>query len=308
MSGGINLMPGSSAVKSIGATTRITPQIVKQAAIHEAKRGAALGVAEVTGRTLIDEGRLPTASEVVTAGGIGSVFGGSIGAGTPYAQRSLSKFLGKTAGEIDEAIARGDIGADDVINVMTEGRGGAAGMERVSAEIRRDVAASAEATRARNAAEAVGAGNKLREPSELKKVIATVAPSAALPKEAVRSINEYRDKVNAAESMASRIQRAINKHFGDDSAALAKVNAFLDGGDIDPSIEILRPDLEKYRQIQNDYQVMLLRQLDEGSVQGLDESAKKALMETISKSIRARDYTHREYLMFADATFEPDAG
>lgn len=80
-------------------------------ATREAAKGAAFGVTDATARAVIDEGRLPTAEELVQFGGAGALFGGALGGVTT---KIGQKFAGKTPQQIDDAIAREEITFKDL--------------------------------------------------------------------------------------------------------------------------------------------------------------------------------------------------
>jgi len=80
-------------------------------ATREAAKGAAFGVTDATARAVIDEGRLPTAEELVQFGGAGALFGGTLGGVTT---KIGQKFAGKTPQQIDDAIAREEITFKDL--------------------------------------------------------------------------------------------------------------------------------------------------------------------------------------------------
>ena len=109
----INLVPGGAAKGIKGAAT------LGKVAAREATKGAAMGATEATSRAIIDEGRLPTQEELTQYGGAGALFGGALGT---VASKVGSKFAGKSASEIDEAIAKGEIDYKDLEFVAKQGQ------------------------------------------------------------------------------------------------------------------------------------------------------------------------------------------
>jgi len=109
----INLVPGGAAKGIKGAAT------LGKVAAREATKGAAMGATEATSRAIIDEGRLPTQEELTQYGGAGALFGGALGT---VASKVGSKFAGKSASEIDEAIAKGDINYKDLEFAAKQGQ------------------------------------------------------------------------------------------------------------------------------------------------------------------------------------------
>ena len=105
---------GGAAVKGAAGAAKITGKVIAGAAGREAVKGAALGATEATIATSIDEGRLPTKEEYAAYAGGGAAFGGALGAAMPKMGKSMDKFFGKTAKEIDDGIATGDIMYEDL--------------------------------------------------------------------------------------------------------------------------------------------------------------------------------------------------
>jgi Icc-related predicted phosphoesterase len=113
---------GGAAAKGIKGAAKITGSMVAKAAGREAVKGAALGTTEATIRTTIDEGRLPTKEELATYAGAGALFGGALGAVTPKISKSVDKFLGKSAAEIDDALIKGDLTYKDFKPILENNR------------------------------------------------------------------------------------------------------------------------------------------------------------------------------------------
>jgi hypothetical protein len=113
---------GGAAAKGVKGAAKITGSMVAKAAGREAVKGAALGTTEATIRTTIDEGRLPTKEELATYAGAGALFGGALGAVTPKISKSVDKFLGKSAAEIDDALIKGDLTYKDFKPILENNR------------------------------------------------------------------------------------------------------------------------------------------------------------------------------------------
>lgn len=112
--GAVSAIPlGGAAAKGVAGGGKITASMVGRAAGREAVKGAALGGTEATIKTIVDEGRMPTKEEYAQYAGAGALFGGALGAATPKVSKSMDKFFGKTAREIDEGVATGDIKYED---------------------------------------------------------------------------------------------------------------------------------------------------------------------------------------------------
>jgi hypothetical protein len=109
----INLVPGGAGKAVKGSMT------LGKIATREATKGALFGATEATSRAIIDEGRLPTAGEMATYGGVGAIFGGALGTA---ATKLGAKFAGKSSGQIDADIVSGEITATDVVKLIKAGR------------------------------------------------------------------------------------------------------------------------------------------------------------------------------------------
>lgn len=289
----INLVPGGAAKGAKGAMT------IGKVAAREAGKGAAFGATEATSRAIIDEGRLPTVEELAQYGGAGALFGGTLGtAATKVGQ----KFAGKTAKEIDEAVATGEINYKDLDFALRQG----ADSELPQNFVRREVAETTEGVMAREAASALAEPNKLRMPTKLKRVWASIAPSKIAGRGAQEEAISFRNKIAAAESEASRIERSVNKFIDRNPQAASKVDDFLGGSDLDPSLEQIAPQLNRYRETIDELQTELIQQLDDGQMQHLGEEGRQALRDTIAQSQRERNYVTREYEIFTNKDFKQD--
>jgi len=171
------------------------------------------------------------------------------------------------------------------------------------------------------------------------------APSWVVGKEARNEALSFRKRIAAAEELGGRVERRVSAAIKKDPLAEAKVNAFLQGKDLDPSLGDLRDDLVVYRDRLDELQGELINQLEldhmasleSGELQQVTDkilelkqkaeslSGKKLrkaqqkikkqeekleatpqLIEKIKKSREVRDYTTREYRMFTDSDFVPD--
>ena len=112
---------GGTAAKTLKGGAKITGAMVGKAAGREALKGAAMGGAEATVRTAVDEGRMPTKEEYAAYVGGGAVFGGALGAAMPKVGKSMDKFFSKTAREIDNDIASGVIEYKDLEFIVKQG-------------------------------------------------------------------------------------------------------------------------------------------------------------------------------------------
>ena len=119
MSGLLNILPAGKTVK--GGTDVVRKTAVRKIG-EQTLKGGLQGSAFTTGLYVIDEQRLPTFEEFVkgTTLGLGAGFGiSSLGQGLGVGYSKLyNKFAGKTAKEIDVAIAKGKILQEDVNKLL----------------------------------------------------------------------------------------------------------------------------------------------------------------------------------------------
>jgi GNAT superfamily N-acetyltransferase len=433
---------GGAAAKGVKGAAKITGSMVAKAAGREAVKGAALGTTEATIRTVVDEGRMPTKEEYATYAGAGALFGSALGAVTPKISKSVDKFLGKSAAEIDDALIKGDltyrdfkpilepeaqsissiskkysndlsklevretensivvdslivmkskrnqgIGSsvlDDIsryadskgkpVTLTPSGLGAnrAEKTERLNEFYKRigfsenlskidgqdlikqpkpkmegifqdKVAQMQSRARSKVAAEA------LTSPAPIttmkNKLLSILAPSRVVGKEARNEALNFRKRVASAEELGGRIERRVAKEIKKDPTVEGKVNAFLKGGDLDPSLGSLNDELIVYRSKMNELQGELIHQLEldhmasmeSGKLNGITEKILKLREEAqsmtgkrlnkankkiakmegaldatpnlIAKIKRSRDlnqYSRREYRMYTDSEFVPD--
>lgn len=271
---------GGAAAKGVKGAGKITASMVGRAAGREAVKGAALGGTEVTIKTAIDEGRMPTKEEYAQYAGAGALFGGAMGAVTPKVSKSMDKFFGKTFDEIDDAIASGDIDASDLKAVA--GTPSADGKPSPANKIiDREVTETTAKVKSRRAAE------ELITPSPFgrirDKVLSVIAPSKVIGKEARNEMLNFRKRVASAEELGSRVERRVSKEIEKDPSVKDKVDNFLDGGDIDPSLGDLSDDLLAYRGKLDELQGELIKQLELDHMASMESGELKTVTERILK-------------------------
>jgi hypothetical protein len=332
---------GGTAVKSLKGGAKITSSMVAGAAARESVKGAALGGTEVTIKTAVDEGRMPTKEEFATYAGAGALFGGAIGAVTPKASKSLDKFLGKTFNEIDDEVASGVITYEDFKPLaQVEGAEGErilrGQVEKVKARVQADLATDF----IENPRNISGFKNRM---------LSILAPSKLVSKEARNEILRFRKRITSVEELGSKMDKRIAAATAKDPSIAAKVDKYLAGGDSDPSLGGLSDDLVVYRDRLDELQGEVIKYLDADymanmgpeklasvtdqilklkdkagravnarEIKKLKRQIKKAtkeqdalqetpkLIRKIQKSRELGNFTSREYRMFVDSDFVPD--
>jgi len=216
------------------------------------------------------------------------------------ANNVAKKFIGKTAQQVDEAVATGAIDFGDLKFTLKQ----TTGADVPDNLLHREIGATRERILATEAQEALTEPNLLKMPTKLKRVWASIAPSRTAGTGAQDVSISYKNQIDAAESEASRIERRVNQVIKKKPEATKHVNDFLDGHDIHPSIKELEPQLVRYRESMEDIQRQLVQQLDEGQMQHLGDQGRKLLRNRIDESIKQKNYVTGEYEIFTNKNFK----
>ena len=331
---------GGAAAKGVKGAGKITASMVGRAAGREAVKGAVLGGTEATIKTAVDEGRMPTKEEYAQYAGAGALFGGALGAATPKVSKSMDKFFGKTAREIDEGVATGDIKYDDFSWTLGEQPEMATQGEKI---LRKDMDKMVTRVKSETASQALDEMSPFERMSN--KVLSVIAPSRVVGKEARNEALNFRKRVASAEEMGSRVQRRVDKAIKKDPKIAAKVDNFLDTGELDPKLGDLKDELVVYRDELYAVQEELIKQLEMDKMASLEsgklrdvtekilklkeaaqsQTGKKLqktrakikqkqevleapdkLIKTIKESKELGTFSSREYRMYTDSEFVPD--
>lgn len=137
------------------------------------------------------------------------------------------------------------------------------------------------------------------------KLVSALSPSTIAGKGIVFNFDDARNMVRAAEKTGAIVRRKVDKLIKKDPDAEEKVNAFLDGGEMDPSLEPIRNELEKFRDTLEPLQKLLVENLDDETIKSLPKDAQEDLLSTIKNSIEEKSYVSREYRMFTDRKYKP---
>ena len=274
----INLVPGGAAKGAKGAA-KITGAVVGRAAAKEAVKGAAFGATEATSRAIIDEGRLPTREELAQYGGAGALFGGALGAATPKISKTIDGLLGKTPKQIDEAIARGEVDLDDVAVVANQDA-----TDTIAANLLKG-----EAQGSQQKQEVTGAWRRLFSPTKGEKLIDRVklalAPSSVIGRGTRDEALAFKKRAQAANELGSRIDRRVAAAIKKDPSVEAKVNNFLAGGDVDPTLGSLNDELILFRKTMDSHQADIQKHLE---VEYMESMAPQELEEVTRKILELR--------------------
>ena len=137
------------------------------------------------------------------------------------------------------------------------------------------------------------------------KLISALSPSTIAGRGIVFNIDDARNMVRASEKTGAIVRRKVDKLIKKDPDAEEKVNAFLDGGEMDPSLEPIRNELEKFRDTLEPLQKLLIENLDDETIKSLPKATQEDLISTIKNSIEEKSYVSREYRMFTDRKYKP---
>ena len=245
---------GGAAVKGLRGGAKITGSMVAGAAARESVKGAALGSTEATIKTIVDEGRMPTKEEFAVYAGAGALFGGAIGAVTPKISNSMNKFFGKTFNEIDDEVASGVITYKD-LKPLTQAEGAEGEkilrgqVEKVKARVQADLATDF----IENPGNISGFKNRM---------LSIIAPSKVVGKEARNEILRFRKRITSVEELGGKIDKRIASAVAQDASVAAKVDKYLAGGELDPSLGNLTDDLVVYRDKLDELQGEVINYLD----------------------------------------------
>ena len=311
VNGMVNLIPASQALRSITSGTKITKEIVKEAAKQEAVRGSAIGLGEATAVAFIDEGRTPTLEELTTYGLGGAAFGGALGAASPKVAKSFSKFLGKNATQIDDDLNTGKISEQDAVNVATARSRLVGDIDEVieqEIQARRIVDESISKSDERAAQKILTSALDTDEGSTFfQRVKAAIIPSKIVGRQVMDEAFYLRPKINSAIEMGSKIERRISAVIKARPELEQPINKYLDTGEMDDSIRKLNiaGDLIQYSDVKQDLQFKLIQQLEDYNFTNLSDIDRQNLLKTIKDSIKEKDYATREYRLFIDKDYKP---
>jgi hypothetical protein len=299
--GVINMIPFSSAAKGVGAGTKITKEIVTEAAKTEAKRGAAIGAGEATAVSIIDNQRLPTFDELAGYGGVGALFGGSVGALTPKITKSLSKVFGKSIDEIDEAAASGALKEEDLVNM---------GVAADEVDARKIIIEASNTVADKQAAKTLRDALSSGRGSSYERYKSLFVPSKVTGRE-VQDIAFYgRNEIKAAQELGSKLSRRVDNFLKAEPSLTDDVNTFLDTGVLSPILKQSRiaGDLEVFNSSRLKMQSELVEQLSEYKFSNLNKDSQKSLLKTIQDSMGTDgpQYTTRQYELFENPNFVVD--
>ena len=302
----VNIVPFSPYLKSVTAFSKITPELIKQAAKTEAKRGAAIGAGYEVFTAPEREGEI-TFSGVAESTLYGALGSGVLGTLAPKLTKTLKKIVGKTETQVNQAIAKGDITKDEAIEALTVGNkvsieDATEFVEKAikSAPIKNDVNAIKDETFGQVKDGAL---------NSLKKLKAKYIPSSVLKRGIMDESFYLRKKIDAEINTGARIEKNISNAITKNPALEQSINKFLNTRKVDSTLEknsVLKADLETYANTLDSLQKKLLVQLRDNDFENLSYRDSLRLRSKIYDSIKDGNYNTREYQIFTNPKFEID--
>lgn len=310
----LNFIPGSKLVKGGSVGSRIIRAGLKQGAI-----GSVVAPAAQTVESLIDTGKIPTKVELMKMAGMGGALGFGLGGASVGLEKLFGKIGGKTTAEVDEMVATGDLTLKDfkllsnaTDSTKEKGTSRAPIMEGL---MQRELEQTAQRKSADIAAAEIIKSKQIAAKGKgtIGKIFASLVPSKVIGRKSQQAAIDFGRSVNEAEELGSRLARNLEKRIGGDEATNDLVNKLLDGEPVPISKEQYEKlgsslaDIQKYQEMRLKLQEKMVSLLDEGAYKGLDENGKRMLQDAIQDSIAGKAYNRREYKIFLDPKYEPDA-
>ena len=269
--------------------------------VRDAAKSAVLAGSERAIADAIDEQEF-NPLDVAIAAGTGGLLGTAVGK-AQYKFSDADKvatLIGKNAKEIDEIIAKGEVGKEDLNALLQDAVGAPITQRQLDRTAERMI-------RERTAQALQSSQNPV--PRMLSDIKSFIAPTKALS--AVRNFREdylnFADKLQSAEALSTRLQNAIDKtimakpHLADD------INDYLDGMPLSDALldEGIAGDLQSFRAIETDaYREIEYFLENSAELDFLSADAKKAVLNRlaiVSKSHRSFDT--QQYKAFTNKEF-----
>ena len=300
VNGFVNLIFGSQWMRGLVSGGKITSELVKQAAKEEGKRGAAIGLSEASAVAIIDEGRTPTQEELLMYGVSGGVFGGALGAASPKIAKSLKKFLGRSADDIDADIASGKITEQEAVDFV--------GPMQPKPQVRRVVSDTVSAADSKRAEKILLQTLEGDEPTTLQRLTAKIVPSRVTGREVQDETFRARSKINSVIETAGRIERSVTESITKNPRLKPIVDKFLETGVIDKQVKgtPLAGSMERFNEVRFGLQDKLAQQLEGVDFNSRNFEDSRKLLTAIKDSMRDTNYVTREYRAYTDSSFRFD--
>ena len=143
-------------------------------------------------------------------------------------------------------------------------------------------------------------------PPSTRQFIAKSIPSVVTGRRIADVGTSFDQMIKSTESIAGKIDYAIKQKIKRDPNVEQKINDFLDGGEMDPSLKDIEGALTVYRNTLNEQQDILIQLLDDDMIRGMSREEQLSLAEKIQASRNNGNYVTREYRLFTDRNFKID--
>lgn len=269
----INFVPGSKAAKGGKFAAR-----AGSAALRQGAAGAVIAPSAQAVESVIEEGELPTASELGSMSLVGGALGSSLGISSEAASNLYKKFAGMKPEQIQARVLKGDEDAVKLVDAVAE----AADVDKVDSKTPREYLSKlAQYTKAR------------------------VAPSRVVGKDVTQIAKEAKDTFEAGKfiggQLGNRISKAV-KVADDPEIAEEAVFDYL-AGRIDrapPQLSKISTELADARKEIYVRQKQILDNHYNGS-----RRLPEPLLNEIEESMNRGDYLTREYQFFENFEYKP---
>ena len=269
--------------------------------VRDAAKSAVLAGSERVIADAIDEQEF-NPLDVAIAAGTGGLLGTAVGK-AQYKFSDADKvatLIGKNANEIDEIIAKGEVGKEDLNALLQDAVGAPITQRQLDRTSERMI-------RERTAQALQSSQNPV--PRMLSDIKSFIAPTKAL--KGVRNFREdylnFADKIQSAEALSTRLQNAIDKTVMAKPHLAEDINDYLDGMPLSEVLldEGIAGDLQSFRAIETEALSELESILkDSAELDFLDADAKAAVLNRlaiVSKSHRSFDT--QQYKAFTNKEF-----
>jgi len=310
--GMINLIPGTGIQALKGGAkslVRASDKAIKYGAIE----GGITGAAEAQIESVINKRELAGLGDTLTYAATGVVIGGALGAGVKKLSAG-ARSRQEAEDAIQEAVIRNDITAKDIAAAADEGNAPDPLNILRQVEETRVGAASDNAveqiTKSKFDPNNVGWLTKLYNrlpPGIIKERIAGAIPSIVNRRVAEAAL-DYQNIIRAGDAQGERVVKAVQRVLANNPSMRPYVDRFFDTGQLDPELEKtgIGNTLLQWKDFVKQQQKILLQQLDNDLIQGMDEESRMLLAAEIRRSMRDGQYTAREYQLFTDDSFIPN--
>ena len=272
--------------------------------VRDAAKSAVLAGSERYIGDAVDEQEFnPFRLDVAIAAGTGGLLGTAVGK-AQYKFSDADKvatLIGKNANEIDEIIAKGEVGKEDLNALLQDAVGAPITQRQLDRTSERMI-------RERTAQALQSSQNPV--PRMLSDIKSFIAPTKAL--KGVRNFREdylnFADKIQSAEALSTRLQNAIDKTIMSKPHLAEDINDYLDGMPLSEALldEGIAGDLQSFRSIETEVLLEIESILkDSNELEFLPKEAKAAVLEKLkplSKEVH-RSFDTQQYKAFTNKEF-----